>query len=549
MKEFLGITIDITYYVYLIIFAVCAFYIGQEAHKEEKLTNKLAIILLVFVSIALLLHLNVIQLEKSLIVGSGLGSFLVGYLCSFLYFKFLTIGYNHKDDIILKTTSNTPIMIKDFKRGVGIFGSSGSAKTQGILYPIMVELEQKKIGGVVYDYKNGELTELVMGIFPKEKIHVFCFDDINSIKINFLDPKIVTSEKDIISVCHTLLNTAFGKEATESKNAYFYNSAKSIFIGVALRFYYDFTEHCSFANIVLFLTSNDFSKTFMIDKKVKVVVYKGLVEFIEGNSWSRIQGANGISALQNETSDVMSTLLSALSKFTSPSILYNLTENSVDLQINKSSDILVLVNTPRDDEFYDSIFSCLFDVITKNLMIREQKGAFLLLDEGYTIKSEKMSKIIATMRSFGIAIFYCCQDVSQGYLQYTRDGFRSIIANMSTMFFGKVNEPETAKFCEGYIDEHKVKEKSHTTGKSGSTTTSMRDKKKIKASEFFKLRQGQFVYTSNGKIKKVKMKRIKINKVKYLPRITDTERQLIEEKYFIMVEAIKDFARGIGVGN
>ena len=111
-----------------------------------------------------------------------------------------------------------------------------------------------------------------------------------------------------------------------------------------------------------------------------------------------------------------------------------------------------------------------------------------------------MSTITATMASFGVSTIYCCQDVVQGNQIYGRDGFKAIINNLSTQFFGKANDPDSAKFYESYFPLIKRKEKSRTTGESrNSTTTSTKEVPKHRAQEFFELKQGQFGFISSGK--------------------------------------------------
>ena len=141
-------------------------------------------------------------------------------------------------------------------------------------------------------------------------------------------------------------------------------------------------------------------------------------------------------------------------------------------------------------------------------MVRDRKPSFILLDEAPTIKLLNMAQIPATMRSFGVVVVYCAQDFVQGVVQYGRDGFKEIVANLSTQFFGKSNDSETSKFYESYFEMVNIKTKS-VSKKGGdgnllawgetSTTTGEREVHKHRANEFNRLNVGEFAFLSDGK--------------------------------------------------
>ncbi len=106
-------------------------------------------------------------------------------------------------------------------------------------------------------------------------------------------------------------------------------------------------------------------------------------------------------------------------------------------------------------------------------------------------------------------------------MQYGRDGFREIVANLSTQFFGKSNDSETSKFYESYFELVNIKTKS-VSRKGGdgnllswgetSTTTGEREVHKHRASEFNQLAVGQFAFLADGKNEIVNIQHPKIHR-------------------------------------
>ena len=125
------------------------------------------------------------------------------------------------------------------------------------------------------------------------------------------------------------------------------------------------------------------------------------------------------------------------------------------------------------------------------------------MEEAPTIRLLQMHRIPATMRSYDIATIYVMQDKIQNELLYGEKASKAILANLSYQFFGKVNDPDTAKFYERFFEI--VKRKSISTSQSQSLdfdtriTESEREVSKIRADTFFRLRTGEFVSFADGK--------------------------------------------------
>src|SRR5690606_29509653 len=121
---------------------------------------------------------------------------------------------------------------------------------------------------------------------------------------------------------------------------------------------------------------------------------------------------------------------------------------------------LSLVNKPKYGDVYEPIFSIVAQSVILEMSQRDKEPSFLLLDEAPTIRIPKIERIPATMRSFNIATIYMLQDKVQAANRLSLNKMKEVLANLSTLFFGKTNDPDTARFFESYFEEIKIKQKS-----------------------------------------------------------------------------------------
>ena len=88
---------------------------------------------------------------------------------------------------------------------------------------------------------------------------------------------------------------------------------------------------------------------------------------------------------------------------------------------------------------------------------RNQQSAFIMMEEAPTIKLLNMHRIPATLRSYDIATIYVMQDKIQNDMLYGDKASKAILSNLSYQFFGKVNDPDTAKYYERFFELVKIK--------------------------------------------------------------------------------------------
>lgn len=442
-------------------------------------------------------------------------------------------------------------IIRNVFAGVGVFGASRSGKTASVIYSLLLHFSKWDFSGIIYDYKNGELTEICLPLFG-ERVKIFAVHRPNiSVRINPINPKYLQDEKDVNSVTAVLLDNLNTED--KGNGGFFYETANSLLSSLILKFSLYHQHYCTLPHVIAFILAVDFSLKTEEQKGLKEDAYDtflGLKKFLTDDKRVKLQASSFILGLASEkqTAGVISTLANALRKVSFPESFWALTGNDMDLNINSKDNktVFCVLNEPKNESTLTPFLAMIVHTITRQMMVREQEPAFILLDEAPTMKLKNMARISATMASFKIATIYCAQDISQAVIQYTRDGFKAILANLSTLFFGRANDPDTGKFYEQYFEPKKIKTRSKSTGRGGtSNTVGEREVAKIRAHEFTKFIPGKFAFLSGGKAELIRFPQFKIE-IEKLAEVENEKDKMIDN-YVNIIEEMEMFAKEIGI--
>ena len=426
--------------------------------------------------------------------------------------------------------------IKNVRRGVLIFGAAGSGKTESPIYSLLKFFADKDYSGIIYDYKDGELSEIAKPLFGDRLKVIAIHKPYIGNRINPLSSKYISDEKDINEIVNVIVDNL---STSGDKPDFFTDNATALLTSVILKFHLYHKEYCTIPHIISFILAVDFSEQTSSGKlsDQAEAQFVKLKRFLLSDKRVAIQASPFIMGLASErqTAAVLSTLANALRKLAFPEAFWVLSGDDVSLDVNNPENnvVITILNEPKADSFLTPIIATIIHTATKQMMVRDRKQSFILLDEAPTIKLRNMAKIPATMRSFGVATIYCAQDLVQGVVQYGRDRFKEITANLSTQFFGKANDPDTAKFYEGYFEF--IEKETKSVNKSGGgdlfdvtkgTTYAHKEVAKVRANTFLKLKVGEFAFLSDGKSEIVKFTKCNIERAKL-----DSSRNLTDDKY------------------
>lgn len=432
-------------------------------------------------------------------------------------------------------TSKGTRIVKNVRRGVLIFGSAGSGKTESPIYSLLKHFSDKDFSGIIYDYKDGELSEIAKPLFGDRLKVIAIHKPYIGNRINPLSSRYISDEKDINEIVNVIVDNL----GAGGKPDFFTENATALLTSIILKFHLDHRDFCTIPHIISFILAVDFSEKTNSGKLSDQAdaQFVKLKRFLLSDKRVAIQASAFILGLASErqTAAVLSTLANSLRKLAFPEAFWVLSGDDVALDVNNpdNNTVITILNEPKADSFLTPIIATIIHTATKQMMVRDRKQSFILLDEAPTIKLRNMAKIPATMRSFGVAVVYCAQDLVQGVVQYGRDNFKEITANLSTQFFGKANDPDTAKFYEGYFEFVEKETKSVNKSGGGSlmevtkgTTYGHKEVAKVRANTFLKLKVGEFAFLSDGKSEVVKFTKSNIERAKL-----DSSRNLTDDKY------------------
>ncbi|CDF80811.1 type IV secretory pathway, VirD4 component [Formosa agariphila KMM 3901] len=404
------------------------------------------------------------------------------------------------------------LKLDNIKRGVSIIGSAGSGKTESVVYNLLDHFSTHQFSGVIHDYKHFELTEMAYPIFEKQGVDfkIISFDTIYH-RVNPIAPRYMINEESVNEVSRVLIENLLEQKESGSVGAskFFNDAAEGLIGGLIWKLKTAYPKQCTLPHVIAIYQYLD---------------TESLIKFLSSNTTSRAMADAFISGKDSErqTAGVKSTLANALKKISTQRIFMTLSEDEVPLNLNtlEKPTVVSVVNNPKYETAYAPVIATVIHTITKQLSIRHGNPSFLMMEEAPTIRLLNMHRIPATLRSYNIATVYVMQDKIQNDIMYGDKASRAILSNLSYQFFGKVNDPDTAKYYERFFEIVKQETTSinrgHNLDFDTRVTTGEREVAKVRADAFFRLKQGQFVVFADGTDHKVQFTLLNI--VRGLPK-------------------------------
>ncbi|HEX9827740.1 MAG TPA: type IV secretory system conjugative DNA transfer family protein [Flavobacteriaceae bacterium] len=394
------------------------------------------------------------------------------------------------------------LTLQNIRRGVSIIGSAGSGKTESVVYSFLKHLNTHEFCGIIHDYKHFEITEMAYPLFQNEEIpfHIISFDDIYA-KVNPIAPRYMVDEESVNEVSRVLLeNLLEQRETVAMGSSKFFNDAVEGLLGGLIWILK--TKHPQYCTLPHLIATYQHLNT------------QNLIKLLSSNFTSRAMADAFISGIDSErqTAGVMSTLANALKKITTQRIFMTLSADDIPLDINnpRHPSVVSIVNNPKYETAYSPVIATIIHTITKQMSIRDRDPSFILMEEAPTIRLLNMHRIPATLRSYDITTIYVLQDKIQNDMMYGDKASRAILSNLSYQFFGKANDPDTAKYYERFFEIVKKPttsiSQSHSLNFDSRVTKGEREVSKIRSDVFFRLKQGEFISFADGKDKRIQFK-------------------------------------------
>ncbi|MET6989165.1 type IV secretory system conjugative DNA transfer family protein [Sediminicola arcticus] len=400
------------------------------------------------------------------------------------------------------------LAINNLRRGISIIGAAGSGKTESVVYDLLKHFAENGFCGVIHDYKDFEITEMAYPLFQTgtPKFYIISLEHIHH-RVNPIAPRYMVDEESVNEVARVLIENLMEQKEMGSTgtNKFFNDAAEGLLAGLIWKLKTSYPDHCTLPHLIAIYQLLDTDS---------------LIAFLSSNTTSKAMASAFISGKESErqTAGVKSSLANALKKISTQRIFMALSADEVPLDINNPQHpaVVSIVNNPKFETSFSPIIATLIHTITKQMAVRNRLSSFLLMEEAPTIRLLNMHRIPATLRSYDIATVYVMQDKVQNDLMYGDKASRAILGNLSYQFFGKVNDPDTAKYYERFFEIVKRETKSVNQGHNLSfdtrITTGEKEVAKVRADTFFRLKEGEFITYADGNDKKVRFKTPKIDR-------------------------------------
>ena len=408
---------------------------------------------------------------------------------------------NAKYQVNFATTKGN-LKLDNIKRGASIIGSAGSGKTESVVYGFLKHFRKEGFCGIIHDYKDFELTEMAYPLFKDGDIpfKVISFDKIIH-RVNPIAPRYLENEESVNEVSRVLIENLLEQResGTTGTTKFFNDAAEGLIGGLIWKLKTTYPQFCTLPHLIAIYQYLD---------------TESLIQFLETNTTSRAMADAFISGKDSErqTAGVKSTLANALKRISTQRIFMALSADEVPLNINCEDNpaVISIVNNPKFETSYSPVIATIIHTITKQMSVRNANPSFLMMEEAPTIRLLNMHRIPATLRSYNISTIYVMQDKIQNDMMYGDKASKAILSNLSYQFFGKVNDPDTAKYYERFFeiikDPTKSVSRGHNLDFDTRITTGEKEIPKIRADVFFRLKQGEFITYADGKDKRVQFK-------------------------------------------
>ncbi|SNR68295.1 type IV secretory system conjugative DNA transfer family protein [Lutibacter flavus] len=397
--------------------------------------------------------------------------------------------------------------IDNIKRGVSVIGAAGSGKSESVIYNFLQHFSKHNFCGIIHDYKDFELTEIAYPLFKKSNIdfHIISFDPIYK-RVNPIAPRYLPNEESVNELSRVLIENLLEQKESPSATTRFFNDAvEGLLGGLIWKLKIDYPDYCTLPHLIAIF---------------QYLNTESLVAFLSSNTTSKAMASSFINGIDSpkQTAGVKSTLSNALKKISSKKNFMMLSKDEVPLNINnvENPSVVSIVNNPKYESAYAPIIATIIHTITKQMSKRNQLASFILMEEAPTIRLLNMHRIPATLRSYDVTTIYVMQDKVQNDMLYGEKASKAILSNLSYQFFGKVNDPDTAKYYERFFELVKMKTTSVNKGFNLNFDTRVtkgeKEVSKRRADIFFRLKQGEFIAFADGKDRKVQFKLQKIRR-------------------------------------
>lgn len=408
-----------------------------------------------------------------------------------------------KYSLHLKGDNNKWVNITNPFRGILVIGSNGGGKTVSTAEPFIEQYAQKNYAGIIYDYKFPTLSDIAYLHFSAKRevddnelqpmFFVVSFSDITkSHRFNPLNPNYLKSQIYATEFAKALV-VNFNTESNQKSD--FWVKSSTAFLTAIIWF---LKKHhplfCTIPHLVSIITGFSYRDTMAMletDDECSKIIRSVLT--------ARDERAG------NQLSGVVSSLQIDFATLNDPNLMYVLSGDDFDLNINdpKNPKVICVGTDNHIAAALSPIISLIFSIALKQMNEQGKHHSFCLLDEAAQINIPRLSNVPATCRSNKLSVAFMAQNLTQIEDKYGKPEAESLFANLNYQFFTRTTVFSTAEYISKMIGETKLVTKSenqsHSSKGLNSTNNSMGDnfseieKRAVKPQDVLNLQAGEIV--------------------------------------------------------
>lgn len=349
-------------------------------------------------------------------------------------------------------------------RSVLICGGAGSGKTYTFIKP-MIEYIFVKNPCIIYDYKNPDLIEFFMNKRREHSIRadVKLLDFKNpheSNKVNPLATRYIITESHAREYANVLYRNLQGNIDSNS-DPFWDDCAIALLTGCIWYMKEETPDKCSIPDLIDLVLQP-------LDK---------VLDIISVNRSSKRICIYLIEAKEKQDTKLLTNVGATLQMQ-----LGRLVNSTVDT-IFSGDEVELAVNDPltptqlligADDELsttYGPLISLIMAVAIKQMNKANKLESYIVIDEAPTLYVPKLEELPAVARSRGIALIYCCQDISQIDNAYGKGKREALLSNLGNQFFGRSTNQTTIKYIVDFAGQREQTVETESGGESFSRSS------------------------------------------------------------------------------
>ena len=388
-----------------------------------------------------------------------------------------------------------------------LLGMTRKGKTYGIIMSMLDQWIKKEFTGIIYDYKDGELTDWVVKYHRRYKFEnptkkvaelvVMNFKNpLQGYRINPMDRSILIEDDYCSNVIESVLKT-LNKKWIDHNDFWSDNTVSFSLAGAKLLrnkklkvtredgFIYE-KDCCSLAHLIALMTCSvdNYDKIYaMMNYEKNIPNLLSFLEPLRKNNFETV-------------SNLMSSVLTEWSKLNTEKIMFLVSEfQNSPFSINDKNhpQIIVIKYDNKLGKTYAAVAS---SILSQAALMMNQEGkqkSFFMIDEAGTVFIKGLEDLIATGGSRKVCPVLVFQDQSQINRDYGRDSGEVLVNTCGNKISFQV-DGKTAEYISHLFGETEKAVKSFTYQENGnkSTSVSHQRKKILEPSDISQFGVGEF---------------------------------------------------------